>query len=447
MNKLYINGILLLAGDDMKRKFYNTLLEWKEDENKKPLMVIGARQVGKTYIIDKFCKEEYKNYVYLNFDKDEELISIFESTKDPKKILESIEIIYNVSINIENTIIFLDEIQICENAINSLKYFCESKDRYNIICAGSLLGVKLNRYTSSFPVGKVRIENLNPMDFEEFMMAIGEDKLIFNIKECFDNNIPMIEALHLKALDLYRKYLCVGGMPASILEFLNCNMEIINFIGKEKEDIITSYIADMAKYTTSTEAIKIHDIYKGLSRQLSKENKKFKYQLINSNARSREYSTPMEWLVQSEIVLRCNMIVSPKIPLEGYKDDSIFKIYFNDIGLFVTHSKTPLNEIILNTNMLYKGAIAENYVAQTLKSKKYELYYFKIDNKLEVDFLIYKDDGVIPIEVKASDNTRSTSLNNYIKMFNPKYAIRISTKNFGFENNIKSIPLYAAFLI
>lgn len=431
----------------MKRKFYNTLLEWKNTKNKKPLMVIGARQVGKTYIIDKFCKEEYDNYVYLNFDKDEKISSIFDNTKEPKKIIETIETLYGINIDVSKTIIFFDEIQICEKAINSLKYFCESEENYNVVCAGSLLGVKLNRYTSSFPVGKVRIENLSPLDFEEFMEALGEDKLISEIKDCFESNKPMVKALHLKALELYRKYLCIGGMPASILEYIDRNMEINIFGGKEKEDIITSYIADMAKYTTSSEAVKIHEIYKGLPKQLGKENKKFKYQLINSYARSREYSTSMDWLVESEIVLKCNMINSPKVPLEGYINESAFKIYFNDVGLFVSHSKTPINEILLNTDMLYKGAIAENYVAETLKIKKYNLYYFKIDNKLEIDFLIYKENGIIPIEVKASDNIKSTSLNNYIKMFNPKYAIRVSTKNFGFENNIKSVPLYATYLI
>lgn len=272
-------------------------------------------------------------------------------------------------------------------------------------------------------------------------------KLIDEIKYSFDNNIPMIDMLHTKALELYKFYLCIGGMPASILEFLQNENRINSFEGKEQSDIITSYIADMAKYTTSTEAVKIHEIYKGLPKQLSKENKKFKYTIISNNARSRDYYTSLDWLVQSEIVLKCDMVYSPRIPLEGYKNENNFKIYFNDVGLFMSHAKIPINEIMLNTDMLYKGAIAENYVAQTLKSNKYNLYYFKIDNKLEIDFLIYKDNAIIPIEVKASNNVKSTSLNNYIKIFNSKYAIRVSTRNFGFENNIKSVPLYAAFLI
>lgn len=431
----------------MKRLFYDTLLKWKDSKNKKPMMVIGARQTGKTYIINEFCNNEYKNNVYLNFDNDNRIVDIFKENKNPENIINKIKIMLNIEFDEEETIIFLDEIQICEEAINSLKYFCESNKNYNIICAGSLLGVKLNRYNSSFPVGKVKIEKLYPMNFEEFLVALGEEKLLLEIKECYISMKKMPEILHSKALEFYKDYLIVGGMPASIMEFINNDKDILKFEGEEKKDILTSYIADMAKYTTSVEALKVRNIYEKLPEQLAKDTAKFKYQIIDKYARSREYETALDWLIQSEITLKCNNVTSSKIPLEAYKSDSSFKIYFNDVGLFMTCAKIPKEAILQNIDMIYKGNITENYIAQTLVSKKKDLYYLKMDNNLEIDFFLQEGIDIIPIEVKSSDRVKSTSLNNYIKKYSPKYSIRISTRNFGFENNIKSVPLYAAHLI
>lgn len=312
---------------------------------------------------------------------------------------------------------------------------------------GVYFGVKLNRYNSSFPVGKIKIIKMYPMDFEEFLWGIEENELILQIEKSFQNMSPMPEILHKKALMLYKHFLCIGGMPAAINEYIEIDKNIFDYLGDEKSDIITSYIADMTKYTTSVEALKVNEIYKNLPEQLAKENKKFMYQLISKNARSRDYETSIEWLIQSEIVLKCSMITSPNIPLEAYKQSNIFKIYFNDIGLFLTHAKVSNTTIISDIDIIYKGAIVENYVAEVLKTKGYELYYFKKENSMEIDFLIEKDDNVIPIEVKAGENIKSKSLDNYVKTFNPKYSIRISARNFGFENNIKSIPLYAVYLI
>lgn len=431
----------------MERLFYNTLLKWKKNENKKPMMVIGARQTGKTYIINEFCKKEYENYIYLNFDNDNRLSQIFEESKNPESIIKNIKIVLNIEFDIENTIIFLDEIQICEEAINSLKYFCESEKKYNIICTGSLLGVKLNRYKSSFPVGKVKIERLYPMNFEEFLIALDEKMLLQEIKEHYISMEKMPDILHTKALELYKIYLIVGGMPASITEFISNDKDIFKFEGEEKNDILTSYIADMAKYTTSVEALKVRNIYEKLPEQLARETSKFKYQIIDKYARSRDYETALDWLIQSEIILNCNNIVSAKVPLKAYKKENSFKIYFNDVGLFITSAKVPKEAILQNIDMIYKGNITENYVAQTLNSNKHNLYYLKLDNNLEIDFFLEDGADIIPIEVKSSDRIKSTSLNNYIKKNNPKYSIRISTRNFGFENNIKSIPLYATHLI
>lgn len=247
----------------MYRKIEKELKKWISDY-KKPLMLVGARQTGKTYILDEFCKNNFNNYVYINLDKEENITEIFESTIDPDSIIEKIEILKNVNVNVEDTIIFLDEIQVSERAITSLKYFCESEKSYKIVCAGSLLGVKINRFNSSFPVGKVVIKYLFPMDFEEYLIATKENKLINEIKKHYETNEPLINAIHEKALDLYKKYLVLGGMPALINDFISkeCNISHVDF--NFQEQIITSYKADMSYFTKNSESIKNNQIYNAI---------------------------------------------------------------------------------------------------------------------------------------------------------------------------------------
>ena len=431
----------------MERKFTEKLNIWKNEYINIPLMLIGARQTGKTYIIKKFCKENFENQIYINFDEKDIYKSFFEESLNPEEIINKISTFLGYKIDIEKTIIFFDEIQKSERAINSLKYFCESENPYKIICAGSLLGVKINRYNSSFPVGKVRIEYLNPLDFEEFLWAVGENLLSDEIHKCYEKMQAMNNALHEKALNLYKIFLCTGGMPASINELINKNKDIMMYQNDVKENILTAYIADMSKYTTSSEAIKVREIYKSIPIQLGKENQKFQYKVISSNARSRDYESSIEWLIQSGIILECNLVKTPKMPLEIYKESKIFKLYLSDCGLLMNLAKISITSILNDINMLYKGIIAENFVAQTLKSKGYSLYYYESNSKSEIDFLLDIQDEIIPVEVKASDNTTSKSLIAYISKYKPKYAIRISSKNFGISSNIKSIPLYAIHLI
>lgn len=430
----------------MERKLYHNLLYWKNNKIKTPYMLIGARQTGKTYILTEFCKNEFENYIYLNLDNMEEIRQIFEQTINPEEIIKNIEGILKIDININNTIIFIDEIQTSERAISSLKYFCESENEYKIVVAGSLLGVKINRFKSSFPVGKVWIDYLYPMDFEEFLKAIDEIKLLEIIKESYNNMKPMLDVIHNKALSLYNEYICTGGMPAAILNYIEHNKNIFKFEDNVLSMIITSYLADMAKYTENIETIRNNKIYNSIPAQLGKENKKFKYSLVEKSARAREYDSSMEWLLSSNMILKCQGISVPKSPLKAYIENN-YKIYLNDIGLLRVLSKISINEIITNKNMIYKGVFIENYIAENLYSKYKELYYWSLGNEYEVDFLINIDGDIIPIEVKSSDNTTSKSLNYYIKRFNPKFAIRLSTKNFGEINGIKSIPLYASFLI
>lgn len=431
----------------MKRKIYQNLLKWKEEKIKMPYMLVGARQTGKTYILENFCKNEFENYIYINLDKMESISKVFEQTIVPEEIILNIEAILNININIENTIIFLDEIQVSERAISSLKYFCESEKEYKIVCAGSLLGVKINRFKSSFPVGKVWIDYLYPMDFEEFLLAIGEEKLLKIIENSYKNMVPMLESLHEKALKLYYEYICIGGMPVAILNYIDNEKNITKFDDEINNIIITSYIADMAKYTQNIESIRNSRIYNSIPAQLGKENKKFKYSLIEKSARAREYESSLDWLISSNMILKCDNIKTPKSPLKAYKDNT-FKVYLSDMGLLRALAKISINEIISNKNMIYKGILAENYVAEILFAKNRELYYWQVNSGMyEVDFLINIDGDIIPVEVKASDNTTSKSLNYYIKRYKPKYSIRISSKNFGFSNNIKSIPLYAIHLL
>ena len=429
----------------MYRKILEELKKWKE-EYKMPLMLIGARQTGKTYILEEFCKKNFNNYIYINLDKEENIGKIFEETIDPDTIIEKIEIIKNVVINPEDTIIFFDEIQVSERAITSLKYFCESKKPYKIVCAGSLLGVKINRFKSSFPVGKVSIKYLYPMDFEEYLMAINEDKLIDEIKKHFETNEKIMNPIHEKALDLYKKYLVLGGMPALINNFIinDYNIAHVNF--ELQEQIITSYLADMNKYTENSEGIKNSQIYNAIPKELARVNNTFKYSIVDKDARKIRYETSLDWLLASNMILKCDLAEKNESPLKAFVNSDKFKIYLSDVGLLRSLSNLDYREILLDKNEMYKGVLTENYIACEFYSKFKELYFYNFD-RYEIDFLIKINGDIIPVEVKSGRRTNSKSLNEYIKKYNPKYSIRISSKNFGFENNIKSVPLYAVFCI
>jgi len=329
-----------------------------------------------------------------------------------------------------------------------IKYFCESEKPFKIICAGSLLGVKIKRFYSSFPVGKVKMEYMYPMDFEEFLMATSSHGLIDEIYKCYNSSIPMTSTLHEKLMGLYRMYLCVGGMPQAVQNIVDVNQNIFDFDKDIIKNIIESYLNDMNQYIfNNTEKSKIETIYKSIPSQLGNVSNKFQYSKINSNARSRDYESAMQWLISSTMIYKCNLLKSIQIPPKAYADEEYFKLYLSDVGLLTSLLEIQYNDILLDNSFLYKGNIAENYVATQLVRNGLSLYYWKSNSDAEIDFILYNEDGLIPIEVKASDNITSKSLNSYMKQYNPKYAIRISSKNFGFENNIKSVPLYAAFLI
>lgn len=433
----------------MKRKIYNDLVDWKNRGMKKALMIIGARQVGKTYIIEEFCKNEFENYVSINLLDHPEITELYKQNISSEEKYIRLCANLNINPNLENTIIFFDEIQESEELISALKWYCESDKPFKVICAGSLLGVKVKRFHSSFPVGKVELLNMYPMDFEEFLLTQNSgDYLTKYIKECYEQNKPMDNVMHEKLKDLYRKYLCVGGLPEVVNEFSANDMDILKINRKTIEDIILSYINDMNKYVDNKfEAAKNEAIYKSIPVQIGNKSNKFQYTKIEKNARKRDYESSLEWLLASSMIYKCNLLNSINIPPEAFKNEDIFKIYMGDIGILNTMLKINTNEIYLDKPFIYKGDIAENYVANQLIFNNVALYYWATASNSEIDFIIYNEDGIIPIEVKASDNTQSKSLNAYVKKYNPKYSIRVSGKNFGFENGIKSVPLYAAYLI
>ena len=433
----------------MQRLFENILLNWKKSGMQKPLMVVGARQIGKTYIIEDFAKKNFENYLYFNLEKDSDIRNIFENTIDDMKIIEELELYIGKKIDIEKTILFFDEVQNSENFIVSLKYFNESPKPYKIVCAGSLLGVKINRFKSSFPVGKIRMEFMYPMNFEEFLIATGNEMLKNEIEKSYKTMSPMPEFAHKQALELYKKYLCVGGMPEAINDLIANDLDILKFDSHIISDIKDMYIADMQKYVkNSLETVKIEKVYKNIPSQLAKENKSFQYNLVEETGRKRKFESSIDWLIASKMILINYNSKRMEIPLKVYIDENKFKLYLSDVGILTNMSEIKFPDIMLDKTFIYKGAITENYIAEELASKGESLYYWTSNRNAEIDFVLYsEEDGIIPIEVKSGNNVKSVSLNMYINKYKPKYAIRFSTRNFGFENNIKSIPLYAAFCI
>lgn len=430
----------------MERKMSNKLLEWKNNKEKMPLIVYGARQVGKTYTILSFGKENYKNVAYINFEGNSEIAKIFEQDLEIERIIKQLSVNLGISLLEEDTLIFFDEIQACERALTSLKYFAESSKKYHVIAAGSLLGIAINRQKYSFPVGKVKMLTLYPLDFEEFLWSLDKKELANMIRQSFENNKEF--ELHTLANEYYRLYLAIGGMPRAILEYKQ--KQDMDFVIAILKDINNSYIADMAKYASSTETTKIMAVYNIISAQLAKENKKFQYKLIKSGARAYEYETAINWLNASGIINQCIKIKEGKLPLVAFIEPESFKIYMSDVGLLCSKFGIPANIVITENSNLdnFKGALTENYVCSSLVQCGLTPYYWESNGKAEVDFVVQDKQGnIIPIEVKSGLHTRSKSLNVFKNLYKIPYSIRVSTKNFGFENKIKCIPLYSIFCL
>ena len=435
----------------MRRKIYNKLLEWKSnDENKKPLMVLGVRQCGKTYVIKDFCKNEFENVCVINLLERDDIIELFSRPINSEEKYNILKTMLNYDIEDENTVLFIDEIQESEDLISQLKFFCENHNNVNIICAGSLLGVKLKRLKKSFPVGKVWMIDMFPMDFEEFLVANNREKFVDLLKDCFNNNKFLGSPLHEELLRYYRIYLLTGGMPEAIQNIVDANLDYVKYDTKILKNILASYYKDMRKHVKNeAEALKIERVYRTLPSQLMNASKKFQLSIIDVDARNREYETAIDWLMGSNMIIKCECVSLPEIPLKGFVDNETFKFYLSDVGILCTILGLSVRDIVTDNISLYKGIIAENFVANQLLCSGFDLFYWKNTATAEVDFLLYTADGVIPVEVKAGENTQSKSLKVYMEKYDAKYAIRISTKDFGYDpkTKIKSVPLYATFLI
>ncbi|MCL2651741.1 MAG: ATP-binding protein [Candidatus Azobacteroides sp.] len=431
----------------MKRKILDSLVEWKNSDERKPLILNGARQVGKTYILEEFGKEYFENVVYLNMEIEAAIANFIEKELSPKKIIQFIESTKRQEIIPGKTLLFFDEIQARERTLTSLKYFCEQTPEYYIVTAGSLLGVAINREKYSFPVGKVNEIYMYPLDFEEFLWALGYEKLAEEIKSHYASNEQMPEALHNVALELYQKYFIVGGMPAAVKSFIKTD----SFLKVQviQNDILNEYIADMAKYASTTTSVKIRACYDSIPAQLAKENTKFQYKIVQRGGTATIFGEAIEWLNLANITLKCQRLEHGFIPINAYMDLINFKLYMSDIGILTLRSEIPLQTILspIEIENTFLGAMTENYVAQCFKAKNYRLAYWQSEGKAEVDFVLQINGEVVPIEVKKGRRNRAKSLSVFMEKYKSGYAIRISKKNFGFENNIKSVPLYAVFCV
>ncbi len=431
----------------MERKISKYLLEWKNSAYRKPLILQGARQTGKTYSILAFGREHYANVAYFNFETNPGLKKTFDESIEPSYLIPILSRISGQTIIPEKTLIVFDEVQLCERALTSLKYFCESAPQYHIIVAGSLLGVAVNREAFSFPVGKVDIKTMHPMDMEEFLSACGEHGLIAQIRECFNADTPMPAALHDAALAFYRQYLVVGGMPECVEKYIATRDLIL--LRHTQAVILESYLNDMSKYNKDNEIKKTRLAYDNITVQLSKKNTRFQYKLIKSGARASEFENAIEWLSLSGIVTRIHRIEHPTKPLENYKDIDSFKIYVSDVGLLCAKKDVIAEDILYQSSALddFKGGMTENYVCNQLIANGYACYYWMSERGAEVDFVIQREGKPIPIEVKSAENTKAKSLTVYMGTYQPAYAMKLSTKNFGFVDCKKTVPLYAAFCL
>lgn len=423
----------------MKRYITEKLMEWKNSKERKPLILKGARQVGKTYILKEFGENNYDNVAYFNFDHDDGLASLFLNTKDPRRIIEQLSLVNGSKINPGSTLIIFDEIQECPNALNSLKYFCEEASSYHVACAGSLLGIRLSK--TSFPVGKVDFLNLYPMTFSEFLEADHLESLVEVMKQPKEiKEIPAI--FESKLIEKLKIYYIVGGMPEVVYSWVND--KDIEKVNKIQKNILLSYENDFSKHIDIKEANKVSLIWNGIPSQLARENKKFVYQVIKEGARAREYENALNWLNDADLISKCYLVNKCAFPLRGYQDLSAYKIYMNDIGLLRRMADLD-SSILLEGNKLlleFKGAFTENYVANVLKYLYGEAPNYYTFDRNEIDFVIQRKNKIIPIEVKSDKSTNHNSLTKYNSSNDNEFSFRFSLNNLSKDGKIINIPLY-----
>ena len=424
----------------MKRLKIKELEKWKESDRRKPLVLEGARQVGKTWLVKEFARLNYKKLAYVNFEEMKVLQSLFEQDFDIHRILTTIGAITSVVCTEGDTLIFLDEIQAAPHAITSLKYFCENAPGYHVIAAGSLLGIKLHQ-NESFPVGKVQFLSLAPMSFLEFALAMGEKGLV-DVLESHDWNLVNLFAP--KYIELLKYYYYVGGMPEAVLSF--SKKRDWNEVRTIQKEILESYQSDMSKHAPSDIVPRITDIWKSVPAQLSKENRKFLYGVVREGARAREYEIALQWLENAGLIHKVYNVKAPKLPLIAYEDRAIFKIFLVDIGLLGAMAGLQPKTVVVGSEVFteYKGALTEQYVLQQLVLKHVPYYYSKSNSTLEIDFLLQNEqDEIVPLEVKAETNVKAKSLRQFVNDNQSKKAYRISMNDYKQESWVTNIPLYA----
>lgn len=421
----------------MKRNILNKLIAWKDDIDRKPLIIKGARQVGKTWIMKEFGSTFKDGYVYFNFDEEPLLASIFKDTKNPAIIIDKLSLLKNKKISPDNTLIIFDEIQECPDALNSLKYFNENAKEYHIVAAGSLLGTLLAK-PKSYPVGQVNTLNLDPLTFDEFLCAVDESLYSYYLLIKKDQLIDDI--FHNRLLEIFSTYLIVGGMPECVSSWITYkDPEKIRRIQKE---IIELYENDFSKHNGNVNAGRILLVFRSIVSQLAKENKKFVYRAVKSGARAREFEEAIEWLVSAGMINRVVNISKIEYPLNAFDILDQFKLYFFDTGLLKNMAGLDNGEILLDTAYQFKGPLIENYVLQQIKNEFTVPPHYYSNKNGELDFLIQDKTNIIPIEVKAGNNKKATSFKKYIKEKNPTVAIRYSTMGYRKDGEITNIPLY-----
>lgn len=424
----------------MERSIYSSLKKWKESPTRKPLILQGARQVGKTYILKEFGAREYSEVVYINCDDNNDMQNMFVDY-DVDRIIRSMSAISGVSIKPSTTLLILDEIQEVERGLASLKYFCEKAPEYHVAVAGSLLGITLHEGTS-FPVGKVDMLYMYPMDFEEFLLAMGKEQLVELLRS---NNWTCLTPLRGMLTELLRQYYFVGGMPEAVKTYVERGdiWEVRSIHSK----IIDAYRNDMSKHVPKQQVQRINMVWNSIPSQLARDNKKFIYGALRKGARANDFEIAIQWLVDSGLVHKVHRISKPVVPLKFYEDMASFKLFLLDCGLLGALSETPPEQILIGDNVFeeYKGAFTENYVLQQLKSlPRTFVYYYSNDNStLEIDFVVQHEAHVIPIEVKAEENLRAKSLRQFVTDNSGLHGVRFSMSDYREQDWLTNVPLWA----
>lgn len=415
-------------------------MAWKSSSSRKPLILNGARQVGKTYILNEFGRREYHSLAYVNLDKDAVAREVFRKDYDTKRIILSLSALLHVNIQAGTTLIILDEIQECPEALTSLKYFCEDCPEYHIVVAGSLLGLSLHANTS-FPVGKVNMLRMYPMTFCEFMEAIGEGSLV---QLLMSGDSDIIASLASRYIDCLRKYYYVGGMPAAVQEFVD-SQDLIKIRDIQKQ-ILYDYRRDFSKHAPGVQVPRINMVWDNIPSQLAKENKKFIYGALKKGGRASEFEIAIQWLLDAGLIYQIHRVSQPGLPLKFYEDLQVFKLFMLDVGLFGAMTDTPASEVLVTDNAFveYKGAFTELYVVSQIMAQGLPLYYYSSnDSRVEIDLIVQNEARVIPIEVKAEVNVKAKSLRTFVTAHTQLHGVRLSMLPYSEQEWMTNYPLYA----